>query len=66
MVASTLAFDDPPLITGARVLDRCRAAGAAVVDALAAVGALDVTDDRTVDVPLPDVDGNAVFAGESS
>lgn len=53
IVASALAFNDPPLITGRAVLERCRTGAGVVVDSLMSAGVLDVVDDRIVDVPLP-------------
>lgn len=63
IVASALAFDDPPLITGRNVLERCRTGAGIVVDSLTSAGVLDVTDDRITDVPL-NGDGTDVFAGK--
>lgn len=66
-VASALAFNDPPLISGrgAGILDKCRIAAGVVVDQLSAAGVLDVTDDRVTDVPL-NGDGTDVFAGTNA
>lgn len=64
LVASTLAFTDPPLITGRGVLDKCKDGAGVIVDALSSAGVLDVTDDRITDVALTNGDGTAVFAAE--